>query len=310
LKDEVADLSLLNVIQRWITEPPPDKVFELTDISVAAASPRAPGAPHQQMLGEPSLQISPVGPNVLKPQIFEEAIAKLAPVDRNRRNTAALVVPDYAVRMSVLDFEELPSREEERTALVRFRLRKSVPFPIDEAQVSYSIQLNEKDRSEVLAVAIARPILEEYEALVKTVGFTVGLVTPSCVAALPLCPSTEPGLTLFAKAAGSTLTVVLLDQRRVRLVRCLDLANAETDSAEAEDTSVLALVQQTLAFAEDQLALPVKHALLCGFGAETDSLGSLLASEFGLSYALVRSRFGAASQENAGVLGLLEQYAA
>jgi type IV pilus assembly protein PilM len=217
--------------------------------------------------------------------------------------------------MAILDFEELPSSEEERTALVRFRLRKSVPFPIEEAQVAHSIQSHVPGRIEVLVVAIAKPILDEYELLFAEAGYRVGLVTPSSIAALPLCASAESGLTLVAKAAGSTLSVLLLEQARVRLIRVLDLAGSESEIAAApgvhqEDFSVLALIQQTLAYAEDQLGQQVKRLLLCGFADETDPIGSQAQSEFGLPYAALRSRFGALGQQNAGVLGILEQFAA
>jgi type IV pilus assembly protein PilM len=213
--------------------------------------------------------------------------------------------------MTVLDFEEFPQGESERNALLRFRLRKSVPFHIDEAQLSYAIQLQKPKRVEVLAVAIAKPILNEYEALFTEAGYQVGLVTPSIIAALPLCQIGEGGFTVVAKAAGATLSVLLLEGMSIRLVRCLNLATVdeEQDSISGELT-VLDLVQQTLAYAEDQLGAAVKRLLLCGFGAETDVLGRLAQREFGIPYANLRSRFGAASQENAGLLGLLEQYAA
>jgi type IV pilus assembly protein PilM len=290
-------------------------LFEITETSVSAVSPRVPEQGRKQVFAERSLHVSPAAPNVMKPRLFEEALPRLVQTEGGKRSmAAALVIPDYAVRMTILDFEELPTGDVERTELVRFRMRKSVPFPIEEAQVAYSIQMDTPQRMEVLAVAIARPILREYEALLSHAGFRVGLVVPSSVAALPLCHSSEPGLTLVAKAAGSTLSVLLVEQTRVRLVRCLDLAASGDEGVEElspeEDLSVLPLLHQTFAYAEDQIGQPVKRLLLCGFGAETDSLGSLAQAEFGVPYALLRSRFGVVSEENAGLLGILEQYAA
>jgi type IV pilus assembly protein PilM len=305
----------VDLFQDWIREPSPDHLFEMTERSIAVASPRNPGPPRQETFAQPILQISPIAANFLNAQLCRDALTQLAPLDKSKRVRTALVIPDYAVRMAILDFEELPSSEEERAALVRFRLRKSVPFPIEEAQVAYSVQSNVPKRVEVLAVAIAKPILDEYEMLFADAGYRVGIVTPSSIATLPLCATAEPGLTLVAKAAGSTLSVLLLEQARLRLIRVLDLAGSEIDNsgaeaAETEDFSVLALVQQTLAYAEDQLGQQVKRLLLCGFGSEADSVGSLAQSEFGIPYAALRSRFGALSQENAGVLGMLEQFAA
>jgi type IV pilus assembly protein PilM len=276
--------SLLDIVQRWVPEPPPDHLFEITESSLAGVSPRAPGEVRQQVLAERSLAASPSAPNLLKPHLYRDALAQavgIAGQDRRKgpalnanvlkRGATGLVIPDYAVRMAILDFEEFPSGQEERDALIRFRLRKSVPFHIDEAQVAYSIQVNEPKRIEVLAIAIARPILNEYETLFTDAGYRVGLVTPSCIAALPLCAGSEPGLRVVAKAAGSTLSVLLLEQGRVRLVRCLDLTASDADGIAEGNFNILALLQQTLAYAEDQIGQPAKRLLLCGFGPETDA---------------------------------------
>ena len=209
----------------------------------------------------------------------------------------------------MIDLEEFPPREEDRLALLRFRLRKTVPFPIEEAQLAYSVQLNQPKRIEVLAVVIARPILDEYETLLTSAGYRVGTVVPSSLAALPLCTGAERGLTVLAKAAGAILTILLLESGRVRLVRCLDLAVAEGEEAPRDNETVLPVLQQTLAYAEDQIGQPVTRLLHCGFGTDTDPLGSLAQKELGISYAPLRSKFGAPSQAKAGLLGLLEQYA-
>lgn len=285
----------------WLSEPPPEHLFEITERALAVASPRHSLPPKLEMLGERGLTASPSAPNLLKPQAYTELLPKM-------RGGAALVIPDYAVRMTILDFEEFPSGQAERSALVRFRLRKSVPFPIDEAQVSYVVQLQEPKRVEVLVVAIARPILEEYEAIFCNAGYRVGLVTPSSLAVLPLCPAGERGLTVLAKAAASTLTVLLLEQGQVRLVRCIDISGEEEDGR-GPDT-MLSLLQQTIAYGEDQVGQPAARLLFCGFGTETDELGRLVEQEFQLPYEVLRSRFGAPAQQNAGLFGLLEQYAA
>lgn len=277
---------------------------------MAAVSPRSPGQHKQEILSERALSPSPAAPNVLKPQLYRDALARFLPAAALKKRAAALVIPDYAARMAILDFEEFPTGEEERTALIRFRLRKTVPFHIDEAALSYAIQVNDPKRVEVLAVAVARPILTEYESIFTDAGYRVGLVTPSSLATLRLCGSEDKALTLLAKAAGANLSVLLLQQDRVRLVRSLDLGGSEGEALEREEQTVLPVLQQTVAYAEDQIGQPVHRILLCGFGATAERLGPLAQREFGAPYALVRSKFGATSQENAGLLGLLEQYAA
>ena len=321
-------MALIDKVQQWIADPPPDQLFEITETSIATGSPRAPSQCKQELLVERGLTASPSAPNVLKPQLYRDALRRLSPANGGKRAATALIIPDYAVRMALLDFQEFPSGEPERAALIRFRLRKSVPFHIDEAQLSYSIQRTEAKRLDVLAVAIARPILEEYEALFTDAGYRVGLVTPSCLATLRLCESAGSGISLLVKAAGSHVSAVLFEAGRVHLVRCLDLTGldltgsdsagsevmdsegSEPEKEQPETDLIMPLLQQTLAYAEDQLGTPVSRLLLCGFGPETEILGRMAEKEFGVVYAAVRSKFGTAGQENAGLLGLLERYAA
>jgi type IV pilus assembly protein PilM len=289
-------------VQRWLSDPPPDQFFEIGEYSLAWASPRDAAQQKQEKLSERGLVASPSAPNMLKPQLYRDALPRIAETTRAKPGTAALAIPDYATRMAILDFEQFPANETEAMALLRFRLRKSVPFHIEEAQVSYAVQLAEPKRTEVLAVAIARPILEEYEGMLVEAGYRVGLVVPSTIAALPLCNAAQKGITLFAKSTGSTVAVLLIEQGRVRLVRSLDLTS--------EEDAVMPMLQQTLAFAEDQIGEPVRRIILAGFGEETDGLGYRIERAFGMHCEPLHSRFGAASRENAGVLGLLERYAA
>jgi type IV pilus assembly protein PilM len=300
----------MGILQRWLSDPPPDRVFEITERSLAAGGWRDPSKPHSEPLEGLGLIASPSLPNIQSVDLYKHALERLPASDGAKKMTCALVIPDYAVRMTILDFEAFPDGDTERLALLRFRLRKSVPFPIDEAQLSYSVQIEEKGRVEILAVTVSRPILQEYETIFMNAGYRVGVVTPSSLAALTLCASSEKGTTLMAKVAGPILTVLLTDQGRVRLVRCLDLTSDEHEKQEGWDRTIAPLVQQTIAFAEDQLGQQVSRALLCGFEEETAPLAEQMEREFGIPFSPVESKFGDAAKENTGLLGLLEQYAA
>ncbi|HEX4170370.1 MAG TPA: hypothetical protein VHZ55_33305 [Bryobacteraceae bacterium] len=299
---------LREMVQRWMADPPPDYLFEMTSNSLACVAPRAPGEQRRELLSEAGLNASPSGPNLLKPEVYREALVAMSA--NTKRPTTALVIPDYATRIAILDFEGFPAKAEDRETLLRFRLRKSVPFPIDEAQLAYAIQTEQAGKVEVLVVTIARPILAEYESIFVNAGYRLGLVLPSSIAALRLCDRGESGLTLLAKAAGSTLSVILLDEGRVRLVRSLDLTGDESEWRRPAVEVVMPLLEQTFAYCEDQIGRPAARLLLCGFGPETDALGCSAEQEFSLPVSPVRSKFGIASEENAGLLGLLEQYAA
>lgn len=295
-------------LQRLGAEPPPEFAFEVSEDALSQCSPRSPGPPRVELLGERALAPSPSAPNVLRAQLFRDALERVAgPL--GQRRTAALVIPDYAVRMAVLDFQDFPAKEEDRTALLRFRLRKTVPFHIEEANVSYAIQTQEPKHTEVLAVAIARPILEDYERLFVEQGFRVGLVTPSILAAIPLFPEASNGLTLVMKVAGSAVSVVLIQGDRVRVIRSVDMSQADEHpdiQTRVRADDLIGLVQQTAAYAEDQIGEPIQRVLVCGF--DQDNYTEMLRREFEVAVEPIQTRFGAASEHVTGLLGLLERY--
>jgi type IV pilus assembly protein PilM len=119
-----------------------------------------------------------------------------------------LVIPDSAVRVLLLDFEALPSRESEALPLVRFRLKKLLPFDSDEAVVTYQIMSTSRGVVRVLAVAIPRDVLREYETVAREAGFEPGCVLPSTLACLAAVNDAEPVLLVNANSMGVTAAIV------------------------------------------------------------------------------------------------------
>ena len=73
-----------------------------------------------------------------------------------RSREVTLIVPDAAVRVLLLDFDELPAKPAEALPVVRFRLKKLLPFDADDAAVSYQVMATAKGLVHVLAVAMPR----------------------------------------------------------------------------------------------------------------------------------------------------------
>jgi type IV pilus assembly protein PilM len=306
-------------LRRLVAEPPPAYLFEVSSGAIAMVAPAAPETLKQEPLPPNTLSVSPASSNLQNAEPFRTALDRLVGVVPGKRPTAALVIPDFAARMAVLDFDELPDDAGQRASLIRFRLRKSVPFAIDEAQFSYTLQQREDSRAEVLAVAIDRNVLSEYERVFVNAGFRVGLVTPSSLACLPLCRvnAEEQVLTLLLKLSGSILTVMLIDGEAIRLVRCVDFTEPAQNGDQAHASPIsfspvgesMPVLSQTLAYAEDELGRRVKRLLLSGFGQHDAELSLLAEQEVFLTGETLRSRF-APAQSFAGLLGLLEHYSA
>ena len=126
-----------------------------------------------------------------------------------RGRDVTLVVPDAALRVLLLDFDALPAKAAEALPVVRFRLKKLLPFDADGAAVSYQVMATTRAGLQVLAVAMPREVQAEYERLVREAGFEPGAVLPSTLAALAgLAEGETPMLVVNAGLEGVTTAIV------------------------------------------------------------------------------------------------------
>jgi hypothetical protein len=181
-------------------------------------------------------------------------------------------------------------------------MKKSVPFDVDSAIVSYSAQPRKKDKAkiEVLAAVMANEIVGRYEAPFRSLGFHPGLVITSSLAALNLM---QPGqVTMLVKLNGRILTVLVLDSSIIKLARCVEM-----DSARPED--VESVLHPTVAYIEDELKQKPERISLCGFGAQTADYVERWQAEWGVTVEVLEAKFGTPGPNNAGLLGYLESVA-
>jgi type IV pilus assembly protein PilM len=156
-----------------------------------------------------------------------------------RSKAVTLVVPDTAARVFVLDFDSLPAKHVEAIPVLRFRLRKMVPFDMEHAALSYQVMVQEKGGIKVLATVMPGPILAEYEAVVRGAGYEPGAVLPSSLAALGAMESMEP--VLVANLSGVALTTSITSGQDLLLYRTIELPT--------EAAARLAEVQRSIAVA-------------------------------------------------------------
>lgn len=142
-----------------------------------------------------------------------KALDGVSGTGRERERNATLVVPDSAVRVLFLDFDQLPSKAAEAMPVVRFRLKKLLPFDVEEAVVSYQVMSNVKGEPiRLIAVAMPKAVLEEYEGVVSAAGYVPGAVLPSTLAALAGLDATEvPALVVNAGPASVTTAIVRME---------------------------------------------------------------------------------------------------
>ena len=216
-------------------------------------------------IGEQNLRAPEVVANAIR-----AALAQVAP----RTRAVTLVLPDTVVRVFVLDFDSLPGKAAEAVPILRFRLRKMIPFDVEQAGLSYQVLTENKAECKVLAAVLPGPILAEYEAAVLQAGYEPGTVLPSSLAALAAIDSPEPALTVNLTALA--LTTSITHGQDLLLYRTLDLPEEPGLRLEEvrRDVSVAA------AYFEDKLGTKPRLLYYAGVEAGIGGGGNSAAKEF------------------------------
>lgn len=176
------------------------------------------------------------------------------------------VLPDAACRVALLDFDTLPEKRDDAEAVVRFRLKKSLPFDVDKARLSYQVQPTNGDRNISVVAALALgAVVEEYESLLRECGFSPGVVVPSMLAALGQVDASAP--TLVIKIDAGTSSIAIVSNDRLLLLRTLD----NPEGTRVIGTQLAEEVYPSLVFFQDAYGTKVQKVLVAGL----DSLEEL-----------------------------------
>jgi type IV pilus assembly protein PilM len=178
---------------------------------VYAFAPLAPGA------------ITPAieGTNLHAPGDVAKAIRSALDDVSPRTRAVTLVLPDTVVRVFVLDFDSVPPKQAEAVSVVRFRLRKSVPFDVEHAGVSYQVFSEKESECKVLAAVVPGPVLAEYESAVRDAGYEPGAVLSSSLAALESVDRYEA--VMATNLSTHSITTSIANGQDLLLYRTLDL---------------------------------------------------------------------------------------
>jgi type IV pilus assembly protein PilM len=242
----------------------PPVAVELSPQGVLAASLSGPDQPLVYAFEplRPGALVPGIGEqNLRAPEAVAQAIRTALEQVSPRTRSVTLVVPDTVVRVFVLDFDSFPDQPAEAVAVLRFRLRKMLPFEVEQAGVSYQILTETKAECKVLAAIIPAPILAEYENAVRQAGFEPGSVLPVSLAALGVLDSEEP--ILAANLGSLALTTSITHGQDLLLYRTLDLP--EEPAARLQE--VQRGISVAAAYYEDKLGVRPGILYYAGVGA-------------------------------------------
>lgn len=210
--------------------------------------------------------------NIQDAAALRNAIAgAMTPVSGKSHDVVA-VLPDAVVRVLLLEFEDLPAKEQEADAVIRFRLKKSLPFDVDQAAMSCDIR-RANGTIQVVAAVSPREIINEYEAAFRDAGYSPGVVLPSSLATLGLVEGDRPALLL--KVDPVSVTVAAAERGELRLMRTLENPHGEKVAAELAET-----VLPSIVFFEDTFGARIERIFVTGVAA-IDEFGPMLHQQTG-----------------------------
>jgi len=184
-----------------------------------------------------------------------------------------VILPDAAVRVLLLEFDDLPNKAQERESVIRFRLKKSLPFDVEQAALSCDVRRS-NGTVQVVAAVSPQEIIKEYETIFKDAGYLPGVLLPSSLAALGLLQGDRPVLML--KVDPASVTVAAAMNQELRLMRNLDNPHGENvPAAELAET-----VLPSIVFFEDHFGSRIEQILVTGI-ASLDEIGPMLHQQTG-----------------------------
>jgi type IV pilus assembly protein PilM len=160
---------------------------ELALVRLAQKS-RARGAPELDLcftspLPSGLLRFSMHEPNVLDVDgfraVLEAALVRAGVAGAKR---IALTLPDHVARVAVTELPAVPRSRAELVELLKFRMKKSLPFDTEHARVAFEPL---RGRSFLTGV-MHEAVVSQYEDVLTGLGFHVGLVIPASVSLLGL----------------------------------------------------------------------------------------------------------------------------
>ena len=233
----------------WLAGAPPDAAIEIAPDGVSIAVLGSRGAEAVvQGYGSAELQPGALAPSLTSHNVVDRAAIAQAlrtACDRagHKPRRAALIIPDLAARVSLVRFDQVPSRRDDLDQLIRWQIRKSLPFPLEEASITHSAGARLESGREFIVVAARKDVVAEYD----DAGIHAGLVdlATMAVANLYLAGGTPSGDWLIVHMRPEYTSIAI--------VRGSDLIFFR-NQAESDAEPLADVVHQTVMYYQDRLA--------------------------------------------------------
>src|SRR5258706_11550215 len=264
---------------RWLDAMPhPPLAIEVSPERVAAARWSRTGSLDGfavEVLPMGAIVPSAVETNIVNIAAVRSAVASAIDRLRGRDEDVAMILPDPVIRVFVQHFEEFPRSPQEAIPMLRWKLKKSVPFEADETLISYMRQAPREGGVDVVTALGRLRIVREYEALAENFGLSPGVVLSSSLAAVSLLSDRRP--TMLARIAGQALTTAIVRDGVLCGYRCTELPVSGTLLT---PQMLLEEIYPVAAYYQDTWQEGIQGVRVAGLGARLTEFVRPLEDEF------------------------------
>jgi len=232
----------------------PDVAVEIDHTHVAAA--RLSWRGSQAVISAHASEALPAGLvapglaalNVSDVPMLSHAIARvLGQLGAGKPSRVSLVVPDTVAKVSLLKLEKVPAKAADLQEIVKWQVRKTSPFPMEQAVLSISPGARGADGANEFVVAVSRAdVIHQYEQACLMAGAHAGLVdlsTFGVINGILSSASAPAGDWLLVHVTGTYFTLAVMRDGALLFFR----------NRGEEEGTLADLIHQTAMYYEDRL---------------------------------------------------------
>jgi type IV pilus assembly protein PilM len=278
LRPDISESGLLGRLSHWLDAMPhPHIAIEFAPDRMAAARWKGNSVDEFTVETLPAAALVPsaVEANLINPTALKTAMANIVSRLRAKDQDVALILPDPVIRVFVQHFDEFPRSPQEAIPMLRWKLKKSIPFEADETVISYMRQPSRAEGIDVVTALARLRILREYEALAEDAGLNPGVVLSSSLAAISLLGDAKA--TLLARISGVALTTAIVRDGVLCGYRCTELP---AHGGDITPKMLLDEIYPVAAYYQDTWGEGIGSVRLAGLGVRLPDFVPPLEAEF------------------------------
>ena len=212
-------------------------------------------------------------PNITDVPVFVGLMENLVQRVGMKAGGINVALPDHVSRVSILEFDSLQGKKTEVDQMLRWRLKKLLPFDVEQASMRYQylgkFQSNDKDQHRYLVSIIKSDILSQYEF-----AFREARLRPVAIDLSSFCvwnlyedfiTKDSVGLKCFAvmMLTGGKLTVMVFERGVPHFFRLKDMGSFDEAENGVVVTRILRELNASLTFyKENYVDLPVEKVYM------------------------------------------------